>query len=156
MMQEAFPARFKSCHMIRQPWYLSIVYKLAKPFLKQKFKDRVSFFLMICMFIIIITFSFFRSKCMVIIWRHYIVIYHRVSYQLILEDLYHHSHLHLFYNSFISETNSYCIFLIFPNCVNFLRKVILKSSVPRARWPSGLSRIASYRRRIYIYSVEKA
>ena len=40
--QEAFPARFKSCHMVRQPWYFSIVYKLAKPFLKQKFKDRVS------------------------------------------------------------------------------------------------------------------
>lgn len=42
ILQEAFPARFKSCHMIRQPWYLSILYKLAKPFLKQKFKDRVS------------------------------------------------------------------------------------------------------------------
>ena len=28
--------------MVRQPWYFSIVYKLAKPFLKQKFKDRVS------------------------------------------------------------------------------------------------------------------
>ena len=40
--QEAFPARFKSLHLVHQPWYISIVYKLAKPFIKPKFKDRVS------------------------------------------------------------------------------------------------------------------
>lgn len=27
--------------MVRQPWYVSILYKLAKPFLKQKMKERV-------------------------------------------------------------------------------------------------------------------
>lgn len=40
--QEAFPARFKSLHLVHQPWYISIVYRLAKPFIKPKFKDRVS------------------------------------------------------------------------------------------------------------------
>ena len=39
--QEAFPARFKSLHLVHQPWYISIIYKLAKPFIKPKFKDRV-------------------------------------------------------------------------------------------------------------------
>jgi retinaldehyde-binding protein 1 len=38
---QAFPARFKSLHLVHQPWYISIVYKLAKPFIKPKFKDRV-------------------------------------------------------------------------------------------------------------------
>lgn len=41
LIQESFPARFKSCHMVRQPWYLSILYKIAKPFLKPKFKERI-------------------------------------------------------------------------------------------------------------------
>ncbi|XP_064385300.1 retinaldehyde-binding protein 1-like [Halichondria panicea] len=41
MVQDAFPVRFKSCHMIRQPWYFSFVYTLIKPFLKQKLRDRI-------------------------------------------------------------------------------------------------------------------
>jgi retinaldehyde-binding protein 1 len=41
LVQEAFPARFKSLHLVHQPWYISIVYKLAKPFIKPKFKDRI-------------------------------------------------------------------------------------------------------------------
>ena len=28
--------------MVRQPWYLTILYKIVKPFLKEKFRDRVS------------------------------------------------------------------------------------------------------------------
>lgn len=41
LIQEAFPARFKSAHMVRQPWYISILYNMAKPFIKQKFRERI-------------------------------------------------------------------------------------------------------------------
>ena len=42
VLQEAFPARFKCAHLIKQPWYVSIVLSIVRPFLKQKTKDRVS------------------------------------------------------------------------------------------------------------------
>ena len=41
-LQEAFPARFKGAHLFRQPWYVSLVFNIVRPFLKQKFKERVS------------------------------------------------------------------------------------------------------------------
>ncbi len=41
LMQEAFPARFKGLHLVNQPWYISIVMTIVRPFMKQKLKDRV-------------------------------------------------------------------------------------------------------------------
>ena len=41
LLQEAFPARFKGVHLINQPWYISIVMGLIKPFMKQKLRDRI-------------------------------------------------------------------------------------------------------------------
>lgn len=40
--QDAFPARFKGIHVLNQPWYISIVMALVLPFLKQKYRERVS------------------------------------------------------------------------------------------------------------------
>ena len=42
LTQEAFPARFKGIHLINQPWYISILLTVIMPFMKQKFRDRVS------------------------------------------------------------------------------------------------------------------
>ena len=39
--QEAFPARFKGVHVLNQPWYISIIMTIVRPFLKQKLKERV-------------------------------------------------------------------------------------------------------------------
>lgn len=41
LLQEAFPARFKGVHLIHQPWYVSIVLSVVKPFMKQKLRDRI-------------------------------------------------------------------------------------------------------------------
>lgn len=41
LLQEAFPARFKGVHLINQPWYISIVMGVVKPFMKQKLRDRI-------------------------------------------------------------------------------------------------------------------
>ena len=41
LLQEAFPARFKGVHLINQPWYISIVMSVIKPFMKQKLRDRI-------------------------------------------------------------------------------------------------------------------
>ena len=40
LMQEAFPARFKGFHLINQPWYVSMVLAIVRPFMKQKLRDR--------------------------------------------------------------------------------------------------------------------
>ena len=41
LLQDAFPARFKGVHIINQPWYISIVMGVIKPFMKQKLRDRI-------------------------------------------------------------------------------------------------------------------
>ena len=41
LLQEAFPARFKGVHLINQPWYISIVMGVIRPFMKQKLRDRI-------------------------------------------------------------------------------------------------------------------
>lgn len=41
LLQDAFPARFKGVHLVHQPWYISIVLSVIKPFMKQKFRDRI-------------------------------------------------------------------------------------------------------------------
>ena len=40
-LQDSFPVRFKGFHMLNQPWYLSMVMALIKPFLSQKHRDRM-------------------------------------------------------------------------------------------------------------------
>lgn len=40
-LQDAFPLRFKGFHMLNQPWYISIIMKVVRPFLKQKHRDRI-------------------------------------------------------------------------------------------------------------------
>ena len=41
LLQEAFPARFKGVHLMFQPWYISIVLSIVRPFMKQKLRDRI-------------------------------------------------------------------------------------------------------------------
>ena len=41
LLQEAFPARFKGVHLLHQPWYVSIVLSVIRPFMKQKLRDRI-------------------------------------------------------------------------------------------------------------------
>ena len=41
LLQESFPARFKGVHLMHQPWYISIVLSVIRPFMKQKLRDRI-------------------------------------------------------------------------------------------------------------------
>ena len=41
LLQDCFPARFKGLHLVNQPWYISIVLVLVRPFMKQKVKERL-------------------------------------------------------------------------------------------------------------------
>lgn len=41
LLQEAFPARFKGVHLFHQPWYISMVLSVIRPFMKQKLRDRI-------------------------------------------------------------------------------------------------------------------
>ena len=41
LLQDAFPARFKGMHLINQPWYVSIVLAIARPFMKPKLRSRL-------------------------------------------------------------------------------------------------------------------
>ena len=40
LLQESFPARFKGMHLVNQPWYISLVLGIMRPFMKQKMKER--------------------------------------------------------------------------------------------------------------------
>jgi hypothetical protein len=42
VFQDAFPARFKSIHMVGQPWYLEAALSMIRPFLKEKTRNKVS------------------------------------------------------------------------------------------------------------------
>jgi retinaldehyde-binding protein 1 len=41
LLQESFPARFKGVHLLKQPWYISIVLSVIRPFMKQKLRERI-------------------------------------------------------------------------------------------------------------------
>ena len=41
LLQEAFPFRFKGVHLVNQPWYVSLVLTIARPFMKQKLRERI-------------------------------------------------------------------------------------------------------------------
>ena len=40
-LQDSFPIRFKGFHMFHQPWYLSMIMTVVRPFLSQKHRDRI-------------------------------------------------------------------------------------------------------------------
>lgn len=40
-LQDSFPVRFKGFHMLNQPWYLSMIMTIVRPFLSQKHRDRI-------------------------------------------------------------------------------------------------------------------
>ena len=40
-LQDSFPIRFKGFHMLHQPWYLSMIMTVVRPFLSQKHRDRI-------------------------------------------------------------------------------------------------------------------
>lgn len=40
MVQDCFPCRFKGLHLVNQPWYISLVVMIVKPFMKQKLRER--------------------------------------------------------------------------------------------------------------------
>lgn len=40
-LQDSFPIRFKGFHMLNQPWYLSMIMTVVRPFLSQKHRDRI-------------------------------------------------------------------------------------------------------------------
>ncbi|XP_011167934.1 alpha-tocopherol transfer protein-like isoform X2 [Solenopsis invicta] len=43
LLQEAMPARIKNLHVVNQPYIFDMVFKLFKPFLKEKLKNRIIF-----------------------------------------------------------------------------------------------------------------
>ena len=40
LLQDSFPCRFKGMHLVNQPWYVSLVLTVVRPFMKQKMRDR--------------------------------------------------------------------------------------------------------------------
>ena len=40
-LQDCFPARFSAVHFVNQPWYIEAVFKMLKPFLKEKNRNKV-------------------------------------------------------------------------------------------------------------------
>jgi retinaldehyde-binding protein 1 len=40
-LQDSFPIRFKGFHMFNQPWYLSMIMAVVRPFLSQKHRERI-------------------------------------------------------------------------------------------------------------------
>ena len=41
LLQDSFPGRFKGMHLVNQPWYISLVLGIIRPFMKQKMRDRL-------------------------------------------------------------------------------------------------------------------
>ncbi|CAI8011460.1 Retinaldehyde-binding protein 1 [Geodia barretti] len=41
LFQDSFPGRFKGMHLVNQPWYVSLVLGIIRPFMKQKMRDRL-------------------------------------------------------------------------------------------------------------------
>lgn len=41
LLQDSFPARFKGVHLVKQPWYISVVLSVIRPFMKQKLRERI-------------------------------------------------------------------------------------------------------------------
>lgn len=41
LIQDSFPGRFKGLHLVNQPWYVSLVLGVMRPFMKQKTRDRL-------------------------------------------------------------------------------------------------------------------
>lgn len=39
-LQDSFPLRFKGIHILNQPWYLSMIMTVVKPFIRQKHRSR--------------------------------------------------------------------------------------------------------------------
>ncbi|XP_060594965.1 clavesin-2-like [Ruditapes philippinarum] len=42
-LQDCFPARFAAVHFVNQPWYIEAMFKMLKPFLKEKNKNKIHF-----------------------------------------------------------------------------------------------------------------
>ena len=40
LLQDSFPCRFKGMHLVNQPWYVSLVLTVIRPFMKQKMRER--------------------------------------------------------------------------------------------------------------------
>ena len=41
LIQDCFPGRFKGLHLVNQPWYISLVLAVIRPFMKQKTRERL-------------------------------------------------------------------------------------------------------------------
>ncbi|KAK3581632.1 hypothetical protein CHS0354_018810 [Potamilus streckersoni] len=42
-LQDCFPARFGAVHFVNQPWYIEAMFKMIKPFLKEKNRNKIHF-----------------------------------------------------------------------------------------------------------------
>lgn len=51
VIQEAFPMRFKSFHILHEPFYFDAILAILRPFLKEKIRNRVRIFLVNVFFI---------------------------------------------------------------------------------------------------------
>lgn len=40
-LQDCFPARFTAIHFVNQPWYIEAVFKMLRPFLKEKNRNKI-------------------------------------------------------------------------------------------------------------------
>lgn len=40
LIQDSFPGRFKGMHLVNQPWYISLLMMIIRPFMKQKLRER--------------------------------------------------------------------------------------------------------------------
>jgi len=47
-LQDCFPARFSAVHFVNQPWYIEAVFKMMKPFLKEKNRNKVKYTVKFC------------------------------------------------------------------------------------------------------------